>query len=99
MFDLGTWIWEEAASADDFISGDSKLEDDRAALVASEEEAAAVKDSWKQNIFVFTNFLKAWPKPIYSSCRLFPNSLEIWLIYKKNYPYLNHPDLALAYLT
>ncbi len=69
MSDLGTWIWEEAASADDFISEDSKLEDDRAALVAS-EEAAAVRDSWKQNILVFRYFLKAWPKPIYSSCRL-----------------------------
>ena len=56
MSDLGTWIWEEAASADDFISEDSKLEDDRAALVASEEEAAAVRDSWKQNIFVLRFF-------------------------------------------
>ncbi len=55
MSDLGTWICEEAASADDFISEDSKLEDDRAALVAS-EEAAAVRDSWKQNIFVLRFF-------------------------------------------
>ncbi len=61
MSNLGTWIWEEAASADDFISEDSKLEDDRAALVAS-EEAAAVRDSWKQNIFVLRFFFKPWQK-------------------------------------
>jgi hypothetical protein len=82
MSDLGTWICEEAASADDFISEDSKLEDDRAALVAS-EVAAAVRDSWKQNILVSTIFFKSLTKTNFSSYRLFSNSLEIWLI-KKN---------------